>query len=191
MCAHLKYSTLRTHSSPLLYSERRPVRDTQWASCSSSSVESSAKITAKSVFESYKVSDGVASRQTLSSLFLKDEEELSTQADWFWIEWLVWFYFSELPQQIFCKVNSIFLLLHHGCLAVGSGLAQGRYLILGEPPQKLTAKNKQNWMMADRWYSPKQDGSQEQNLCHLVLEENPVVWRCSFYKGKGLPPGSH
>jgi len=34
--------------------------------------------------------------------------------------------FSELPQHIFCKVNSLFsLLLHYVYLAVGSGLAQG------------------------------------------------------------------
>jgi hypothetical protein len=34
--------------------------------------------------------------------------------------------FSELPQKMFCKVNSLFpLLLHHEDLALGSVLAQG------------------------------------------------------------------
>jgi len=127
--------------------------------------------------ESYKVSEGVGSRQTLSSVFLKDQEEHSTQAEWFWIYWPIWFSFSELPHQIFCKVNSIFsLLFQHEYLALGSGLAQGWYLMLGEPPQKLTAKNKQNWMMADRCYSPKQDGAQGQHPCPLRLEGNRVVW---------------
>jgi hypothetical protein len=40
-------------------------------------------------------------------------------------------------------------------------------------------------MMADRWYSPKQDGSQEQHLCPLRLEGNRVVWRCSCHKERG------
>jgi hypothetical protein len=43
-------------------------------------------------------------------------------------------------------------------------------------------------MMADRWSSPKQDGSQEQHLCSLTPEGNRVVWRCSCHKGKGLSP---
>jgi hypothetical protein len=51
------------------------------------------------------------------------------------------FLFSLLPQQIFCKENSLFsLLFYHEDLAVGSGLAQGWYLMLGEPQQKWTAK---------------------------------------------------
>jgi hypothetical protein len=55
-------------------------REQKSASFSSpSSVESSAKGTASSVSETDGVSDGVG------SLFLKDQEEHSTQADWFWI----------------------------------------------------------------------------------------------------------
>ena len=89
-------------------------------------------------------------------------------------------------------MNSIFsLLFNHKDLTVGSGLAEGWYLMFGELPQKLTAKNKQNWMMADRWYSPKQVGSQEHHLCPLRLEGNCVVWRCSCCKEKGLSPRSN
>ena len=44
-----------------------------------------------------------------SSVFLKDQEEHSTQADWFWTQWPVLSSFSELPQQIFCQVNRYFL----------------------------------------------------------------------------------
>ena len=58
MCAHLKYFAHRIHCSPLWSSEKRPVHNTQSASCSSSStVESSAKGTARSVSESDEVSD--------------------------------------------------------------------------------------------------------------------------------------
>ena len=85
MCAPLKYFVRRIHSSPLWSSEKRPVQNTQSVYCSSSSVESSAEGTARFVFESYKMSDGVGSRQTLSSVLLKEQEEHSTQADWFWI----------------------------------------------------------------------------------------------------------
>jgi hypothetical protein len=47
-----------------------------------------------------------------------------------------------LPQQIFCKVNSLFsLLFHHKYLAVASGLAWDWYLMLREPQQKWTARN--------------------------------------------------
>ena len=52
-------------SSPLWSYEKRPVQNTQSASCSSSSVRSSAKGTARSVSECYGVSDGVGSQQTL------------------------------------------------------------------------------------------------------------------------------
>jgi len=59
------------------------------------------------------------------SLFFKDQEEHSTQVDWFCIWWPVLSSFSELPPQFFCKVNSLFsLLFHHKNLALGSGLAQ-------------------------------------------------------------------
>ena len=77
-----------------------------------------------------------------SSVYLKDQGQHSTQTDWFWISWPVLSSFSELPQQIFCKVNSLFsLLFHHEDLALGSGLAQNWYLMIGEPQQKWTAKN--------------------------------------------------
>jgi hypothetical protein len=44
--------------------------------------------------------------------------------------------------------------------------------------------------MADRRYSPQQDGSQDQHLCPLRLEGNRVVWRCSCHKEGGMSPGS-
>jgi len=65
MCAHLKYFAQRIHSSPQRSSEKRPVQYTQSSSCSSSSLESSAKGTDRSVSESDGVSDGAGSRQTL------------------------------------------------------------------------------------------------------------------------------
>jgi len=65
VCAHLKCFAHRIHSSPLWSSEKRPVYNTQSASCSSSSVEPSAKGTARSVSKSDGVSDGVGFRQTL------------------------------------------------------------------------------------------------------------------------------
>jgi len=67
VCAHLKYVYFahHIHSSTLRYSEKRPVQNTQSASCFSSSVESSAKGTVSSVSESDRMSDGVGSRQTL------------------------------------------------------------------------------------------------------------------------------
>jgi hypothetical protein len=72
-------------------------------------------------------------------------------------------------------VSSIFpLLFHHENLA-DSGLAQDWYLMLREPRQKSTAKNKQNRKMAERWFSPKQDGSQERPMCPLRLEGSRVV----------------
>ena len=73
-----------------------------------------------------------------SSIFFEGPRR-TFDADWFWIYWPVLFSFSELPQQIFCKVFS--LLFHHEDLALGSGLAQGWYLIIGEPQQKWMAKN--------------------------------------------------
>ena len=60
-----KYFAHRIHSSTLWSSEKLPVQNTQSASCSSSSVESSAKGTVSSVSESDRMSDGVGSRQTL------------------------------------------------------------------------------------------------------------------------------
>jgi hypothetical protein len=59
------------------------------------------------------MSDGAGSWHTLSSVFLKDQEEHSTQAIRFRIQWPAWFSLSDLPQNIFCKVNSLFSLLYH------------------------------------------------------------------------------
>jgi hypothetical protein len=47
--------------------------------------------------------------------------------------------------------------------------------MIGEHQQKRTAKNEKNRMMADRWSSPKQDGSQEQHLWSLMPDGNRVV----------------
>jgi hypothetical protein len=109
-CAHLKYVYFAHRT---LSSDKRPVQNTQSASCPSSSTESSAIGTTSSVSESDGESDGVGSRQTLSSVFLEDQEEHSTQAVRFWIYWPAWFSLSELPQNIFCKVNSLFSSLFH------------------------------------------------------------------------------
>jgi len=63
VCAHLKYFPHRIHSSTLWSSKKRPVLNTKSASCSTS-VESSAKATVRSVSVSDGASDGVGSRQT-------------------------------------------------------------------------------------------------------------------------------
>jgi len=52
------------------------------------------------------------------------------------------FIFLICLNKFFCKVNSLVsLLFHHEDLALGSGLAQRWYLMIGEPQQKWTAKN--------------------------------------------------
>ena len=43
-------------------------------------------------------------------------------------------------------------------------------------------------MMADRWYSPNQNGSQEQHLCPQGLEGYRVVRRCYCHKERDLSP---
>ena len=140
---HLKNFAYRIQSSPLWSSEKRPVQNTQSASCSSSStVESSAKGTARSVSESDGVSDGVGFRKTfLFRLF--EGPRRAFDASRLVLDLVpCLFSFSNLPQQILCNVNSLFsLLFHHENLALGSGLAQGWYLMIGEPQQKWTAKN--------------------------------------------------
>jgi hypothetical protein len=61
----------------------------------------------------------------ISSVVLKDQEEHSTQVDWFWVQWPVGFSISELPQQIFCKMNSLISLpFRREYVAAGSGLTQ-------------------------------------------------------------------
>ena len=65
VCAQLKYFAHRIHSSPLWFSEKRPLQNTRSASFSSSSVESSAKGTVSSVSQTDVVTDGVGSRKTL------------------------------------------------------------------------------------------------------------------------------
>jgi hypothetical protein len=66
---------------------------------------------------------GMDPGKPLSSVFLKDQEEHSTQADCFGFGGLFRFLF-ELPQQNFCKINSLFsLLFPHEYLSVGSDLA--------------------------------------------------------------------
>ena len=60
----MKYFAHRIHSSTLWSSEKRQVHNTQSASCSSSSVESSAKGTVRSVSESDGVTDEAGFRQT-------------------------------------------------------------------------------------------------------------------------------
>jgi len=81
LSAQMKYFAHRIHSSPLGSSEKLPVESTKSASWSPSSVVLSPKGTVRSESESDEVSDGVGFQQTISSVFLKDQEEHSTQAD--------------------------------------------------------------------------------------------------------------
>jgi len=77
------------------------------------------------------VSDGVGSRQTTPfRLFEEPRRAFDSKPIDSGFSGL--FAFSELPQQIFCKVNFFlsffflfFLLFHREYLAIGSSLAQG------------------------------------------------------------------
>ena len=189
----LKYFAHRIHSSAsiLRSSEKRPVHYTQSASCSYSSVESSAKVTVRSESVSDGMSVGVGSRQTtLFRLF----EGPRWAFDWSRLDWdlvACLICFSWVQPKNFCKMNSLFSLLsYHEDLTVDSGMAQSWYLKHGGPQQKWKAKNWKNWMMAACWSSPKQDGSQKQVLCPLRQEGYRVVWTSSFHKETGLSPES-
>ena len=123
--------------------EKRPVQNTHSASCYlSSSVESSAKGTARSVSESDGVSDGVRSRQTLFFRLFEGPRR-TFDASRLVLDLVACFIFLFwVASTHFCKVSSLFsLLLHHEDLALGSGLAQGWYLMIGDPQQKWKAKN--------------------------------------------------
>jgi hypothetical protein len=73
------------------------------------------------------VSNGVGSRQTLLfRLFEGPRRAFDVSRLVLDLVTCLILFFSELPQQIFCKVNSLFsLLFYHEDLAVGSGLAKG------------------------------------------------------------------
>ena len=140
VCAHLKCFIHRIHSSQLWSSEKWPVHNTQSASCSSSSVESSATRTARSASESDGVSNGVGSQQTLFFRLFEGPRR-AFDASWLVLDLVACLIFWVASTN-FCKLNSLFpLLFHHEYLAVGSGLAQGWCPMLGEPQQKWTAKN--------------------------------------------------
>jgi len=125
VCAHLKCFAHRIHSSPLWSLEKRPVQYTQSASCSSLFVESPAKGTARSVSESDGVTGGDGSRQTLLFRCFEGPRRAFDASRLVLDLVACLISFSELPEQIFCKWNSLFsLLFHHEYLAVGSGLAQ-------------------------------------------------------------------
>jgi hypothetical protein len=105
---HLKCFAYLIHSSPLWSLEKRPVHDTQSASCSSSSVESSAKGTVNSVFESDGVSDEVESRQTLLYRLFEGPRK-AFDASRLVLDLLACMilFFLFAPKKIFCKVNSL------------------------------------------------------------------------------------
>jgi len=109
VCVHLKYFAHRIHFSPLWSSEKRSVQYTQWGSCYSSSVESSAKGTARSVSESHGVSDGVGSRQTL--LFRLFEGRRALNASWLVLDLVACLIFFSwiAPTNFFVRWNRYFL----------------------------------------------------------------------------------
>ena len=124
MCADLKCFAQRIHSYPLWSSEKRPIHSTQSAFGSSFSIASSAKGTARAVFESDGMSDGVGSRQILLFRLLEGPRR-AFNASQLVLDLVACLIFFELSQQNFCKLNSLFSLLsHHKYLAVGSGLAK-------------------------------------------------------------------
>jgi len=80
-----------------------------------------------------------------------------------------------MPQQIFCKVNSLFsLLFHYEYMAVGSGLTQGWYLLLGEPQKKWKAKTNRSewWLIAGLHQSRMVHRS---NIC-VLWGQREIVW---------------
>ena len=151
MCPHLKYFAHFIQYSTLWSSEKRPVRNTQSASCPlffrQIVSERNSSVNARNWWSDRW--SWIPAKHFHPS-FLKDQEEHSTQADWFLdlVACLI-FPFSELPQQIFCKTNSWFsLFLHREQLAVGSVLAQGWYLMLGEPQESERRKiNSIEWWL--------------------------------------------
>jgi len=104
------------------------------ASCSSSSVESSAKGTVRSVSES-ECQSWISANLSLPS-FWRTKKSIRRKSIRFGFTGLFDFHFLN-----FCQINSFSLLFHHEDLAVGSGLEQFWYLKQGEPQQKRTAKN--------------------------------------------------
>ena len=125
VCAHLKYFTHRIHSSTLWSLEKRTVRNTQSASCSSSSVESSAKGTVRSVSESNGVLDGVGSRQTtLFRLFEGPRRAFDASRLVLDLVACLIFFFWVAPTK-FLWYEHISLLFHREDMAAGSGLAWG------------------------------------------------------------------
>ena len=109
VCADLKYSYFahRIHSSTLWCSEKRPVHYTQSASCSSSSVESSAKVTVMSESESDGISDEFGSRQTNLFLHFEGPRRTFNPRRWDWdLVICSIFFFSDHPKK-FCKMNSL------------------------------------------------------------------------------------
>ena len=79
--------TFRT-SYPLFHivvSEKRPVQNTLSASCYSTSVEFLAKGTFRSVSDLIERQTELDPSKLFSSVLLKDQDENSAQADWFWI----------------------------------------------------------------------------------------------------------
>ena len=74
--------------------------------------------------ESDGVSDGVGSRQTLLFRLFEGPRRAFDACRLVLDLVACLIFFSELPQQNFCKLNLFSLLFHHEDLAVGSGLVQ-------------------------------------------------------------------
>jgi len=126
VCAHLKYFAHCIHISPLWSSEKRPIRNTQSASFSSSSVESSAKGTVRSVSESDGLLNGVGSQQTtLFHLFWRTKKNIRRKLIGFGFSGLFDFLFLSGPNKISVRLTHFFTVPTRGIgcrLRLGTGL---------------------------------------------------------------------
>jgi hypothetical protein len=137
-----------------------------------SSIESSKREKATSFSES----DGVGSRQNLPSFYWRKNKSIRPSSLVFDVATCL-ILCRWISSTILCKVNSLFCVsFHHENLALSSNFSHSSYLVIGEPQLKWTARNEKNWMKANHWSSPKQGGSQKQQLCSVKPEETLVVW---------------
>jgi hypothetical protein len=85
VCAHLKYFAHCIHSSILWSSEKWPVQNTPSVSCSHFLSNHQWKEQLGQCLHLKECQTELDPCKWLSSVFLKDQEEHSMQADWFWI----------------------------------------------------------------------------------------------------------
>ena len=109
VCAYLKCFAHRIHSFPLWSSEKRPVQNTQSASCSSSSVESSAKGTARSVPNLMEWQTELDPGKPFSSVFWRTKKSIQRKCIGFGFSCLFDFIFLSCPNKFSVRWTRYFL----------------------------------------------------------------------------------